>query len=458
MAQAASPGLAGLIAAAAGGGGAGGERRAVSDSARNSWSYDRLVAEAAAVCARLRAHRPSGVLLLQARQSAPSVAALLGGWAAGYQVILSNGSGLADTFVPEAVADDAGLKLVQHGAPAVHPAPGLLLSTSGTTGSSKLVRLSLDAVIENARQIVEALRLNESDVGLVHLPLQYSYGLSVLTSHLEAGAAAHLIDGAFTQPEFWTQVAEAGATHLPGVPFHYAFLARGALKSLVPPCVTTFTQAGGALAVPVRQRIHEAVCARGGRFYVMYGQTEAAPRISTLDHDDFPAYPESVGRALRGGHIHILDEEGGELSPGEEGAVHYSGPNLMAGYAVSRSDLIEPDTPLPSIATGDRGVVDESGILTLKGRNQGFAKIGGLRLSLDDLAAKLAAHGDVALLPGDEKIHVFHAGPEDLKPPLRDLAIGYALPASSFQIHAIESIPRHASGKIDYQQLKVLIG
>lgn len=437
---------------------------AVSDADRH-WTYRDLIAEAAAICARLRAGGSSGLLLLQAGQDVSSVAALLAGLAAGYQVMLQ-APAIGDeareridaAFAPDAYFLDGALMLSNRRAPAIHPAPAILLSTSGTTGSAKFVRLSLAAIGANARQIAQVLRIGANDVALGHLPLHYSYGLSVLTSHLEMGASIHLTDESFTQHGFWDVAAKKGITHLPGVPFHYQFLARGALKSLVPACVTSFTQAGGALALPFRQRVHDAVSARGGRFYVMYGQTEAGPRIATLDHDDFPTYPESVGPALPGGRLAILDENGAECAAGEEGEVVYGGPNLMAGYATDRSGLAGDDAPLATIRTGDRGTIDAKGFLTLRGRDRGFAKVGGLRLSLDDIAGRLAPTADVALLPGDERIHVFHTGPDaELKVALRDMAILYAVPIGSFVLRAIGDIPRLASGKIDYQRLRDMV-
>ena len=108
----------------------------------------------------------------------------------------------------------------------IDPALELLLSTSGTTGSRKYVRLSRDAVVANARQIAEALAIDEQSVGVAHLPLHYSYGLSIVTSHLAAGGRIFLVNNSITSPSFWSKIAKVGGSHFPGVPFHYAALAR----------------------------------------------------------------------------------------------------------------------------------------------------------------------------------------------------------------------------------------
>ena len=138
----------------------------------------------------------------------------------------------------------------------------LLLSTSGTTGSQKYVRLSRDAIVANAGQIAEALAIDEHSIGIAHLPLHYSYGLSVVTSHLAAGGRVYLVNDSITSPSFWSKIANVGGSHFPGVPFHYAALARlGA--SLIPDSVKVFTQAGGALDPRIQAKIHDWATLRG---------------------------------------------------------------------------------------------------------------------------------------------------------------------------------------------------
>ncbi len=182
----------------------------------------------------------------------------------------------------------------------IHSSLLLLLATSGTTGAPRFVRLSAEAIVANARQIAQALSIDERSVGILHLPAHYSYGLSIATSHLVAGASVFVLDDAITSRSFWSSVERAKGTHFPGVPFHYATLARLGL-GLIPECVTTFTQAGGSLDLRSQRIMHEFAQVRGGRFYVMYGQTEASPRMTTLQHVDFERKLGSVGLALAGG-------------------------------------------------------------------------------------------------------------------------------------------------------------
>jgi acyl-CoA synthetase (AMP-forming)/AMP-acid ligase II len=340
----------------------------------------------------------------------------------------------------------------------IDPALQLLLSTSGTTGSQKYVRLSRDAVVANARQIAQALAIDDGSVGIAHLPLHYSYGLSVITSHLVAGGGLCPVNDSITSPSFWSKIGNVGGSHFPGVPFHYVALARlGA--GLVPDSIKTFTQAGGALDLRVQTKIREWAAQRGGRFFVMYGQTEASPRMATLQHVDHARKAGSVGVALDGGRFSIVDEDGAPLPADAVGTVVYEGPNVMLGYAMSRADLGKGDEMNGRLETGDLGRLDAEGFLYLTGRTKRFAKIAGYRLGLDEIEKELFAVCPVACLDLGEKIAVAHEQESEtaLKARVRELADTYKVPSSSFALRKIAQIPRAASGKIDYARLKDLV-
>jgi len=340
----------------------------------------------------------------------------------------------------------------------IDPAVALLLSTSGTTGSRKYVRLSRDAIVANARQIARALAIDEQSAGVAHLPLHYSYGLSIVTSHLAAGGRICLINDSITSPSFWSKIGNAGGSHFPGVPFHYAALARLG-PAIVPDSVKVFTQAGGALDLRIQTKIHEWAAERGGRFFVMYGQTEASPRMATLPHEDHARKAGSVGVALAGGRLSIVDDKGAPLPADAVGTVVYEGPNVMLGYATSRDDLGKGDEMKGRLETGDLGRLDADGFLYLTGRAKRFAKIAGYRLGLDEIEQELFSVCPVACLDLGEKIAVAHEQEQDaaLKARMRELADTYKVPPSSFALRRIAQIPRGASGKIDYARLKELV-
>jgi acyl-coenzyme A synthetase/AMP-(fatty) acid ligase len=340
----------------------------------------------------------------------------------------------------------------------INPDLALLLSTSGSTGSPKFVRLARGAVIANARQIARALSIDAMDVGIGHLPLHYSYGLSVVTSHFFAGASIALTHAQVTEPALWRRIAEDSGTHFPGVPFHYSVLDRLSIKRTVPSSVRTFTQAGGHLDHGTRLRCYRAISERGGRFYIMYGQTEAGPRITTLQSDDFPTYSTTVGTALEGGRLSIIDDNGVPQPANVEGKVAYQGPNVMMGYATDREHLALPDSQSGRLETGDRGVLSEEGFLTLTGRTQRFAKIAGLRIALDEIEACLGSSGSVAALAPNDRIvlYVHKSVAPEVKSMAAQLAQRLRLPSTVFVTKPVDSIPLKSSGKIDYKALELL--
>ena len=341
---------------------------------------------------------------------------------------------------------------------AINPSLQLLLSTSGTTGSQKYVRLSRDAVVTNARQIAQALAIDHGSVGIAHLPLHYSYGLSIVTSHLTSGGRLCLINDSITSPSFWSKIGNVGGSHFPGVPFHYVALSRLG-PAIVPDSIKVFTQAGGALDLRVQTKIHAWAAQRGGQFFVMYGQTEASPRMAALQHGDHARKAGSVGVALDAGRFTIADDNGAALPADAVGTVVYEGPNVMLGYAMSRSDLGKGDEMKGRLETGDLGRLDADGFLYLTGRTKRFAKIAGYRLGLDEIEKELFAVCPVACLDLGEKIAVAHEQEQDgaLKARVRQLAETYKVPSSSFALRKVAQIPRAASGKIDYARLKDLV-
>jgi acyl-CoA synthetase (AMP-forming)/AMP-acid ligase II len=461
------------------------DARALHDAAGGGWlARAALRTRVLDLAAQLRPGRKRLVFLL-ARNDAASVIALLAAAAAGHaiavlaptmaddqrQAMLAayrpdlllasvpigipgwNEAPIADGSITAASAPD------EQPGPPIAPELLILLSTSGTTGSRKFVRLSAAAMAANASQIAAALGIRGDDVGIAHLPLHYSYGLSIVTSHLVAGAAVAPLEGSVITPEFWAQVEALGGTHFPGVPFHYTTLNRLGIARLAPPSVRCFTQAGGALDVRVQRAVHAAITARGGEFFVMYGQTEAGPRITTLPSARLAEKFGSVGPALAGGSLSILGPDGSELPPGEVGEVVYRGPNVMLGYAETRADLSRGDDANGRLETGDLGYLDEDGYLFLTGRAKRFAKVFGLRISLDEVERRMARHVACAAVDVGERIALLHEPIEEtaLRQAIKAIAEEYQLPQATFIAKPAEALPVTDNGKIDYVRVRELV-
>jgi acyl-coenzyme A synthetase/AMP-(fatty) acid ligase len=466
---------------------------AVYDDCNNSWLTREELRRASLDLAKAIASDQKRLVFLLCGVNSETIVGLLAGAASGHATALIDPSvpeqllkGLIESYQPELILGQRGSRekppdlssgkatvgsaqsragvvewIASEGDPSrppIDPTLQLLLSTSGTTGSQKYVRLSRDAVVANASQIAQALALDEASVGIAHLPLHYSYGLSVVTSHLTSGGRLCLVNDSVTSPSFWSKIEKVGGSHFPGVPFHYVALARlGA--GLVPESVKVFTQAGGALDLRVQSKIRDWATQRAGQFFVMYGQTEASPRMATLQHADHSRKAGSVGVALAGGQFSIVDDHGAPMPADAVGAVVYEGPNVMSGYAMSRADLGKGDEMKGRLETGDLGRLDAEGFLYLTGRTKRFAKIAGYRLGLDEIEKELFSVCPVACLDLGEKIAVAHEQDSEtaLKARVRVLADSYKVPSSSFALRRVPEIPRASSGKIDYARLKDLV-
>jgi acyl-coenzyme A synthetase/AMP-(fatty) acid ligase len=376
---------------------------------------------------------------VRSASDAASAIGYLGALAAGHAVILLEASADAEQVLerydPRYVVIGADVAVREDAAPAeLHPDLRVLLSTSGSTGSPKLVRLTADNLLSNAAAIVSYLGIDPGERAIASLPIPYSYGLSVLHSHLLAGASIAFTEHSVIRPEFWAEARRHAATSFAGVPYSYAMLERIGMRDMDLPALRTLTQAGGRMDPELALRF-----AAQRPLTVMYGQTEAAPRMAYLPPERLAAKPTSIGVAIPGGELSIVD---GELV--------YRGPNVMLGYAESRADLARGDDQGGVLATGDLGHVDDDGDCFVTGRAKRIAKVFGLRINLDEIEA--AIEGPAGAVAGDDSIDVF-AERADAADGARALAARFRLPPRALRVHHVERLPVKASGKVDYGAL-----
>ncbi|MFL0581113.1 AMP-binding protein [Solibacillus silvestris] len=326
----------------------------------------------------------------------------------------------------------------------IHPDLAVLLSTSGTTGSQKFVRLSYENIKSNAQSIIKYLELDENERAIMNLPLSYSYGMSIVNSHLLAGATILLTSESVMEKSFWTFIQEQKATSIPGVPFTYQMLQRIGLTKMNLPYLKTMTQAGGRLNEKLVHFFGEYAMKNGKRFYVMYGQTEAAPRMSFIPHANILKKSGTIGIAIPGGKLSIIEDE-----------LVYTGPNVMMGYAESIEDLEKGDEIGDTLYTGDTATVDEDGYFTITGRLKRFIKLFGLRINLDDVEKRLESkfHTPLACTGSDDKLIIVVEQEEYVGDIKREIASLYELHKTAFKVKVMP-IPHFANGKTDYIKLK----
>ncbi len=355
---------------------------------------------------------------------------------------------LIDLYQPEFVISAEGVsKREITNASELHPDLKQLLSTSGSTGSPKFVRLTERNVVSNAQSIASALAIREEDCPIATLPLHYSYGLSVLNSHLLVGAPVVLTEQSIISAGFWETVRTLRCTSFAGVPYTYQMLKRLDIAKLDGGCIRVLTQAGGKMGESLISHFAEIMREREGRFFVMYGQTEATARIAILQPDRLSDKLGSVGNPIPGGSIEVID-----------GEIIYTGPNVMLGYATCRADLAKGDELNGRLHTADMGYVDEEGFLFLTGRTKRDAKLFGLRINLDEVEQLMHGHGPAAVIGKENKLVVFcefgdSSSFDDLR---RELGLRLNVAVAGLEFRRIEKLPTKASGKIDYDLLKAL--
>ncbi len=334
----------------------------------------------------------------------------------------------------------------------LHPDLALLLSTSGSTGSPKLVRLSRTNVESNAGSISSCLSIGAADRAVTSLPMAYSFGLSVINSHLHSGASVVVTNRSVIDPEFWEVLRRTHATSFAGVPYTFELLDRVGFPDMALPDLRSVLQAGGRLDPETVRRYAELGRRSGWDLFVMYGQTEATARIAVLPPLIASTRPETIGVPIPGGAIRIEPLPDG---PADGGELVYTGPNVMLGYADGPADLARGRT-VQELRTGDLGRRGADGMYEIVGRRSEFLKISGHRIDLRGVERLLEGYGARACAVGtDEQLVVFTGSdaPSDIETRVRD---SIALPSHALRVHRLPELPRLPNGKLDRARMRTM--
>jgi long-chain acyl-CoA synthetase len=331
----------------------------------------------------------------------------------------------------------------------------LLMTTSGSTGSAKFVRLSYGNLAANAASIAAYLDLAAEDRAITTLPMHYVFGLSVINSHLQAGARIVLTNASLMEKRFWEQVKAQRSTSLSGVPYTFELLKRLRWERMELPELRVITQAGGKLREALVAEFAGHCRKKGMRFFVMYGAAEATARMAYLPPQLALEKPGSIGMPIPGGEMWIEDENGNVVTrSGEVGELFYKGPNVSLGYARRREDLTLGDERRGVLATGDLAQYDVDGMYSIVGRKSRFVKLFGNRVNLEEVENLLRGAGIDCACSGDDaqlRIYITNSA-------LGSDAVTAAqrltqLHPSAFRACVIDSIPRNEAGKIIYTEL-----
>jgi acyl-coenzyme A synthetase/AMP-(fatty) acid ligase len=331
----------------------------------------------------------------------------------------------------------------------MHPDLALLLPTSGSTGSPKLVRHSLHNIEANADNVRRMFEMDGTEKAMAILPMHYTMGLSVIASHLLAGATLLLSGRSLLDRGFWAMLKEA--TSFTGVPYSYELLMKMRFTRMDLPNLRIITQGGGKLTEEMFRALAQYAHDKDKKFIATFGQSECTARMAYLPAELAMEKTCSIGMAEPGGQLSIVDENGVESFEGEAtGEMVYRGENVTLGYANSKEDLLKGDENHGVMHTGDLARRDADGCYFIVGRLKRFLKIFGLRIGLDEVENLIKSeYGiDCYCKGNDEKLIVLITKPE-----LVDSLPGFIeekthLFHKNIEIQLVDAILRNEAGKV----------
>lgn len=334
-------------------------------------------------------------------------------------------------------------------APDPHWDVALLMSTSASTGNPKTVRISTRALATSACQVVEALSITAEDYAVTSLPFTHIYGLSVVNSHLAAGARLVIQKRSVADPAFWSVRSQYPWTTLAGVTVTYELMRERKVSADTLRGVRKLMHSGDRMPPQVFSWLYSGFSGAGARIFLMYGQTEATGRISVLPPESLPEYAASVGYAIPRGYLSISKDQ----------EIVFSGPNVMMGYASGRADLSSGGQVTDDLSTGDCGYLDARGLLYITGRRGRISKIFGQRVSLEDVESHLCDICPVAVISSSGNLLIVFEGAEsEIRSRVLQLSRTFRLPPQVFLMRKVTTLPRTSAGKICYRDLEADFG
>ncbi|MBC7006394.1 AMP-binding protein [Photobacterium sp. BZF1] len=419
-------------------------------------------------CSNRLGHEYRKLIFIKCSNNVESICFYVACLQSGHPVLLLNSENdsqneeISMRYKPNVIVDasnaDVTIKLYHNKRIELHEDLAILLSTSGSTGSPKLVKLSKKNITSNTHSIIEYLGLNSFDRAITSLKFSYSYGISIVNSHLQVGGSIVLTELSVSCSEFWTLVNTNNVTSFSGVPYSYEMLSKQKFNLSNYPSIRYLTQAGGKLSAPLVSEFSKKASILGIKFYVMYGQTEASPRISYLPPKYTELYPDYIGLAVPGGELAIVDDEGNFINtPNQSGELVYKGPNIMMGYALSPSELSVREE-ITWLKTGDMGFKNEIGLFKINGRKSRFSKPFGIRVNLDDIQNKLNEKSLTAAVTERKDIIIIGVESDGNDKRIEDMVHSiiqseYNLHRSAVSIHQFEKLPLLPNGKFNYTKL-----
>jgi len=331
----------------------------------------------------------------------------------------------------------------------------LLMPTSGSMGSVKFVKISKENITENTNSIIKYLKITSCERAITNMPFNYSYMLSIINTHIQAGASIFVTNETIIQKQFWNDFKLNNITSFNGVPYHYDILIKLGLKNIYNDNLKLFTQAGGKMKIENQKLILNFCKITKTKFISMYGQTEASPRISYLK----PKYNfikiGSIGKPITKCKMWIENSKGKKIDKiNKIGELVIKGKNVCMGYSKNINDLKKTDTNKGFLKTGDLAFMDKDGFFYLAGRKNRIIKIFGNRFSLDEIEDRMQKIGiSIACKNINDEFYIYYENSRKKNDIIKKITEITKQNKIIFKLILLNKIPHKANGKIDYSNL-----
>ena len=332
----------------------------------------------------------------------------------------------------------------------------LLLATSGSTGSPKLVRHKYGNQEANAANVAKVFAWSPDEVGICDLPMNYTMGLNVINSHLVVGATVLMVKSSLMDPGFWKFIKENKGTSFCGVPFSYEIMRRVGFERMDLPDLYTLAEGGGKLTDKMFNWIATYCKKHGKRFCATFGTSETTARMAFLNPDLALEKTGSIGKAIPNGELFLLDETV-NADGSAVGELAYRGPNVTMGHAYCREDLLKGDEFCGEYHTGDIAQRDTEGFYYIIGRKGRFLKLFSIRISLDETERILKTQypgADFVCTGTDKRMNIFTTCPAIEEQIIPFISKKINIHNSAFKVFVIEEIPRNDYGKVKFAILE----
>ena len=337
----------------------------------------------------------------------------------------------------------------------LHEKLSMLLTTSGSTGSPKLVRHKYGNLEANAVNVARAFSWTVEENGICDLPMNYTMGLNVINSYLVTGASVLMVKANLMDPEFWKFIKEQEGTSFTGVPFSYEVMRRIGFDKMDLPRLHTLAEGGGKLTDKMFRWIATFCKNSGKRFCATFGTSETSARMAFLNPDLALEKIGSIGKPIPNGEMFLVDEIQNE-DGSSTGELAYRGPNVTMGYALCKDDLLKDDEFCGEYHTGDIAKRDAEGYYYIIGRKGRFLKLFSLRVSLDETERILKTqfpNVDFVCTGDDKRMNIFVTDTKIKGEVISFISEKTNIHNSAFKAFVIDEIPRNEYGKVRFAEL-----